>query len=155
MDYKRREIGKMKKYSTSEAIAMLEKNPRAKLTTTLGGNKYELLVDGKNNNYFVFNVYTKNGEKISSSTGGGGFNYNIPTDLKWELIQQPVDFLTAVKAYSEGKTIRCELSDNSNLLYAMIKGFGTFHPMVDKDRKSAITQTEILEGTWYVEDSHE
>jgi hypothetical protein len=150
------------KYKTSEAIAMLEKNPRAKLTTTLGGNKYELLVDGKNNNYFVFNVYTKNGEKISSSIGGGGFNYNIPTDLKWELIQQPVDFLTAVKAYSEGKTIRCEIGNNEPSFYSrevaisVLTGKKIYGStcLID-NHGGTITTEEILEGTWYVEDSYE
>lgn len=145
----RREREGMKKYSTSEAIAMLEKNPRAKLTTTLGGNKYELLVDGKNNNYFVFNVYTKYGEKISSSTGGGGFNYNIPTDLKWELIQQSVDFLTAVKAYSEGKTIRCEDSKCKTRIYEPCE----FSNEMKDTIGLAVSPEEILEGKWYVEDS--
>lgn len=145
----RREREGMKKYSTSEAIAMLEKNPRAKLTTTLGGNKYELLVDGKNNNYFVFNVYTKYGEKISSSTGGGGFNYNIPTDLKWELIQRPVDFLTAVKAYSEGKTIRCEDSKRKTRIYEPCEFSNEMKDIIGL----AVSPEEILEGKWYVEDS--
>ena len=151
------------KYKTSEAIAMLEKNPMAKLTTTLSGNKYELLVDGKNNNYFVFNVYTKNGEKISSSTGGGGFNYNIPTDLKWELIQQPVDFLTAVKAYSEGKTIRCERNGRIEgwLIPDMAKSkivgekcwVKLFLNPTKMDRN--LSTTNILQDSWYVEESNE
>jgi hypothetical protein len=139
----------MKKYSTSEAIAMLEKNPRAKLKTTLGGNKYELLVDGKNNNYFVFNVYTKYGEKISSSTGGGGFNYNIPTDLKWELIQQPVPFMEAVKAYSEGKTVECECEYMEKRIYEP-KTYKT--PTMKDQYGDNPSIKEMLEGKWYIKE---
>jgi hypothetical protein len=134
------------KYKTSEAIAMLEKNPRAKLTTTLGGNKYELLVDGKSNNYFVFNVYTENGEKISSSTGDGGFNYNIPTDLKWELIQQPVDFITAVNSKNRIKVVYQPQYVDTRYLY--------FNDLI-KALSCLNLQEIITKGTWYVEDSNE
>jgi hypothetical protein len=73
------------------------------------------------------------------------------TDLtgfeEWELIQQPVDFLTAVKAYSEGKTIRCERVNE--ITYTYKRKDGDYF----KDTSgSAPCITEILEGKWYVEE---
>ena len=68
---------------------------------------------------------------------------------EWELIQQPVDFLTAVKAYSKGKTIRCEIGEETRI-YDYKVGYG-----MTNINHYAITVGEILNGTWYVEDSHE
>lgn len=75
-------------------------------------------------------------------------------DLIWERKERKqVDFMTAVKAYSEGKKILCEINGlkypyipsdevKSNMGYSL------------RDNKSGlpISTREILEGAWYIED---
>jgi hypothetical protein len=66
-------------------------------------------------------------------------------------IQQPIPFMEAVKAYSEGKTIRVELGEGKNKTNTYKDGYsGGFF----KDRNGyAPLNIEILEGRWYVEES--
>jgi hypothetical protein len=138
----------MKKYKTSEAIAMLEKNPKAKYISMCGGNKYELSAGGMTGNYFVFTAYNRNNEKIEPDIPAGGFNYNIPVDLEWELIQEPVDFLTAVKAYSEGKTIRSEQEDGASEIYSCKCGIIS---MFEGEKGTILNCKEVLKAKWYIE----
>jgi hypothetical protein len=81
------------------------------------------------------------------------FELNISQHTELEEIQPSVDFLTAVKAYSEGKTIRWTNGNGTTYIYKPDKG--KFKEMVSQEF-SAITDTEILEGQWYIkEDCHE
>jgi hypothetical protein len=64
---------------------------------------------------------------------------------------QPVPFMGAVKAYSEGKTIRCESECG---VWRYKKETGTGHMWDIGKPDSVITSTEILEGRWYVEDNN-
>ncbi len=149
----------MKKYKTSEAIAMLEKNPGLRFKKDSGGYTHKLFVD---HGYFRFMVYSEVDELVPQYLGGGAFNGNLHTKSGWELIQQPVDFLTAVKAYSEGKTIRCEIGNNEPSFYSrevaisVLTGKKIYGStcLID-NHGGTITTEEILEGTWYVEDSYE
>jgi hypothetical protein len=76
----------MKKYSTSEAIAMLEKNPKLRFKTCIGN-----IIAKKDNGDIVWEA-----------------NSCAREENEWELIQQPVPFMEAVKAYSEGKKVEVE-----------------------------------------------
>jgi hypothetical protein len=108
-----------KKYKTSEAIAMLEQNPRLRFNCVANGVPGELRV-GVN----------------------GAISYidNLAIYNQWELIQQSVDFLTAVKAYSEGKTIRCERDGETN-------DYQTDKP---NDTFCKLECLDVLYGTWYI-----
>lgn len=141
----------MKKYKTWEAIAMLEKNPKLRFKSygdTLYASKY---------GYIMFER-----EGYSKDCPAGRFEGNVNLNKYWELIQQPVDFLTAVKAYSEGKTIRCEIGNNEPSFYSrevaisVLTGKKIYGStcLID-NHGGTITTEEILEGTWYVEDSYE
>jgi hypothetical protein len=59
----------------------------------------------------------------------------------WTIIQQSVTFLEAVKAYSEGKTIRYELDGC----------YREFCPCGLKNAKASFLTQEILNGKWFIE----
>jgi hypothetical protein len=92
----------MKKYKTSEAIAMLEENPKL----SFSHNNKTLTVDnGKLTVRTIISIRTiiSKGKGISEGEGiSDGYFINI-TDT-WELIQQPVPFMEAMKS---GKRVSC------------------------------------------------
>ncbi len=121
------------KYKTWEAIKMLACNDKVQFRDESG--------------YVIVNHYGMIRMRKPDTT-------ETPVDFslhsEWELIQQPVDFITAVKAYNEGKTIRSERA----------YGDFIFKPGTNGDyfvdaRGNAPCISEILEGKWYVEDSNE
>jgi hypothetical protein len=120
----------MKKYLTSEAIAMLEKNPNLEFVNSKG---MELRVS------FGAARFFEGGKNISR------FGIGL---VEWELIQEPVDFLTAVEAYSEGKTIRCEDSKWGSHTYKIDE----FSDEIKDTKGIAVSTHEVLKGVWYVEE---
>jgi len=68
-------------------------------------------------------------------------------DDDWELVPQPVPFLEAVKAYSEGKTVECKSKGFGTRVYEP----GVNHPyaMIDQS-DTAVTAHEILHGEWLI-----
>jgi hypothetical protein len=128
-----------KKYKTSEAIAMLEQNPNLKFMD----------VDGSILSLSRYGYLFRNHPEDKDGVGCNGIDGNIKPNTAWELIQQPVDFLTAVKAYAEGKTIRCERCTtitkyNPNGEYT--------YDLNDTRTQRAICADEIINGRWYVEE---
>jgi hypothetical protein len=122
----------MKKYLTSEAIAMLEKNPKAILDNEI---------------YWI--TVKDNHVRASFDKGNTWVNwYGSMQPYEWELIQQPVDFLTAVEAYSEGKTIRCEDSKWGSHTYKIDE----FSDEIKDTKEIAVSTHEVLKGVWYVEE---
>jgi hypothetical protein len=142
----------MKKYKSSEAIAMLEQNPKLKLVCG-SSPKHELYVDG---GYLQYDSYTLSGTPISKDLPGAWFSDNIKIQDKWELLQQPIPFMEAVKAYSEGKTIYCMVGSEPKTKYTYNPNMGScFKPMKALENNEAIGALEMLKGIWYVEDSNE
>ena len=93
----------MKKYRTSEAIAMLENNPEAKLTAKIAGQTCEIRVD---NEGYIMTHFSGTFE---------GFEGNIGINTEWELIQQPITIQEAARLFDEEKkTIRCEFPHYMN-----------------------------------------
>jgi hypothetical protein len=133
----------MKKYKTWELLKMAEENKN------LGGNVRErepqyinkdgvIVAFGRNG--YGKGLFEENGFPASSEL----------VNTEWELIQQPVEFMEAVKAYSEGKTIRCEIGEETRI-YDYKVGYG-----MTNIRNYAITVGEILNGKWFIsEDTNE
>lgn len=73
---------------TSEMIAMLEENPRLRFRATNDRTRMKFYcILG----YYFCDVYnSSDGELISPSSDGGGFNGNFSMDLEWEIIPIPV-----------------------------------------------------------------
>lgn len=75
---------------------------------------------------------------------------------EWELIQEPVPFMEAVKAYSEGKTIRCEANGSEYIFNGKCHRSKIGQGAWFRSERDTILSTEmILNGTWYVEDGDE
>lgn len=75
-------------------------------------------------------------------------------DSEYELIPEKVDFMTAIQAYAEGKTIKCAIVSDDGINYIpgnsnIINYFGT---KLADILGNPITTKEILEGKWYIED---
>mgnify|MGYP006910608483 CR=1 FL=1 len=138
------------KYKTSEAIAMLEKNPKLQFKSI--PELYMTPAVLKSDDY--------KGIQVTTLDGKCDVCYRV--NDTWELIQQPIPFMEAVKAYSEGKTIRCEIGNNEPSFYSrevaisVLTGKKIYGStcLID-NHGGTITTEEILEGTWYVEDSNE
>ena len=68
-------------------------------------------------------------------------------EFEWELVQEPVSFMEAVKAYAEKKTIKCISKYGEREYHYCCTNTG----MVD-NIGSAMSPEEILHGKWYIED---
>jgi hypothetical protein len=144
----------MKKYKTWEVIKMLEENPEQRFrATSCTGAKVEMYVDSDRCSQPAIE-WTGNCQPMLTST---------VMKYEWELIQQPIPFLEAVKAYSEGKTIRCERNGRIEgwLIPDMAKSVineekcwvKLFLNPTKMDRN--LSTTNMLQDSWYVEDGHE
>jgi hypothetical protein len=137
-----------KKYKTSEAIAMLEKNQKLRFVVSddplASGHKFLTVGASK---------------RLECTTTKFSLNNEVFLDTEWELVQQPVSFMDAVKAYSEGKTIRCEFIGYNGKKYTTIyddkKENSKYNQLVDNNSdvvSDPVCCEEILNGTWYVEE---
>jgi hypothetical protein len=126
-----------KKYKTSEAISMLAEKPELRFKSQLGN---EIYVDKCGNIRW---------QETETTMGDIADLHHLFMKNTWELVQQPVSFMEAVKAYSEGKTIRCERCTtitkyNPNGEYT--------YDLNDTRTQRAICADEIINGRWYVEE---
>lgn len=78
-----------------------------------------------------------------------GFVEGISPDDEWELVHEPVNFMTAIKAFDEGKKITCKDTQFGTRSY--IRKSSMCRHLVD-NTDLPITPDEILEGKWYIED---
>jgi hypothetical protein len=126
----------MKKYKTWEVIKAMTENKDLRFKYNTGYETGEIAVVRSD-----IRVVKCDGKPIDT-------HFELHTGfigIEWELIQQPITFMEAVKAYSEGKTIRCEIGEEARV-YDYKVGYG----MTNIDHY-AITVGEILNGKWYVE----
>ena len=80
----------------------------------------------------------------------GEYSYiNCNFNTEWEIIQEPVDFTTAIKTYQNGKTIKCEREKFRNNRYNIVFGEGN---VIADNNGYGISAEEILNGKWYIED---
>jgi hypothetical protein len=147
-----REIREMEKYKTWEITKALTENPN---------HEFKRVSDGM---IFRTSKQIENGKEvaryISQITSSKGWADCVTLSDEWELIQQPIPFMEAVKAYSEGKTIRCEIKD---LTY-------TYEPVEEVEvgnkldgymlaevgnENEAVSTDEILNGKWYMGNRNE
>ena len=135
----------MKTYKTWEVVKMLTENPKLMFKNERHGGILEysksgqeelvLLKDEEQKDFLITSLL----KPVIKSANG-----NINDE--WTLIQQPVTFMEAIKAYSEGKTIVCNSSSF---------GARTYDPSnnlckVLDNSNNALTHNEILKGTWTI-----
>ncbi len=66
-------------------------------------------------------------------------------NLKWTKVPEQVDFMTAIKAHNEGKTIICRMPC---IEYSFVRRPAGIIDNIG----NAISPSQILEGEWYVEE---
>lgn len=130
----------MKKYKTWEVIKMLTENPELKFEWT------KQVMPGSY-------IQVENGIVVWSGRNQQGNSMYTCLDDEWALVQQPVTFIQAIKAYAEGKTIRCEyISPDKHNIENIYKPSGMkISCLKDENCKMAVSDYEILNGTWYIE----
>lgn len=74
---------------------------------------------------------------------------NFSLGSKFRLVNEPVSFTEAIKAFIEEKIIYCELKGNK-CRYIPLED-DIFHPLWDKNQNT-ITAEEILHGKWFIEE---
>lgn len=126
----------MKTYKAWEVVKMLSENPKLRFKL-VNPDDYIVFVDAYG--------------KIVAYSDCGYASPLFYKDDTWELLQEPMTFVEAIKALKEGKTVRCEIEDDH---FARV-----YKPTVDalvKDSNGeGLTIHEILDGKWYVEVGNE
>ncbi|ASN68328.1 hypothetical protein 10S11_66 [uncultured Caudovirales phage] len=133
----------MKTYKTWEVIKMITEDKNKKFEATYGTDK--LLIYANDDGFFKMQM---NNVACTHQLDG-----NLQIRGEWTLIKQPVSFMEAIKAFSQGKTIKCRVPFtlvDDLIVYKPSKGV-LFTELFDNGG-AAITQTEILEGKWYIEE---
>ncbi len=131
-----------------EVIKELTEDPTKKFEAEMYcGNTVRMTVKKGFGGYYNFEVF--NGKRlIDQSLGGGAFSGNVALDLDWQPVRQPVrqsvwqpvTWQEAIQAWADGKKV------------TVLTLFGLGSREVKKSRGSSITEYEITNGTWYVED---
>ena len=85
----------------NEAFEGLLKNKDSVYESKTGNYRSELSLC--ESGFFYLVIYDNLGKEIEPSLAGGGFSGNIMTTDEWELMRQPVDFMTAINS---GKNIK-------------------------------------------------
>lgn len=119
------------KYKTWEAVKMLMENPHIKFQAMSMNGRPKIL-----------SIKECDGI-ICDQDGGKIFIY--PCD-EWELVPQPVSFMEAVKAYGEGKAIRCD-----STVYKSDSGIYASFTSQDSNNGTYLNANEILHGEWFIE----
>jgi len=119
------------KMKTSEMIAMLEKNPKLKFKRKGWSLNDDIYVSASRNKVIDFFNTTKN------------HVFFIDKD-DWQLVRESVPVWEAVKAYTEGKNITCEYTDN----YERTHKFTLNH-----SDNTVFAEGILARGKWYIEDS--
>lgn len=122
---------------TWEMIKALTENPKLKFTRVSDGRDFKTnatkISDGGIVDYYV-----------SEIAGGGSECIALKDD--WEQIREPVDFMTAVKAFREGRTAKCKTVGIGTRIYKPDLNNALFDQY-----KDPITINEIIEGKWFIE----
>ncbi|HUV85002.1 MAG TPA: hypothetical protein VMV86_04785 [Methanosarcinales archaeon] len=137
----------MKKYKTIDAMKFILENPKARLQWRWSdGCIWEMY----NCHGGIRCIFGK-GREIEQEDWLPLTVHNMK--LEWTLIQQPISFMEAVKAYEKGKTIRCELEGKSYKYIFQAKSYKNKSPFFRGDADGYyMTTAEILDGKWYIEE---
>jgi len=122
----------MKTYSTKEVLNELCDNTN--LSFKLQGSNNRFLKVSKNG----FFVIMLNDEERR-------FDGNVRITDIWTLVQQPVTFMDAIRAFDNGKIIK-----SVNIEFESIYSREN-NDLIDQDNES-ISAGEILSATWYIEE---
>ncbi|WP_461614338.1 hypothetical protein [Clostridium sp. Marseille-QA1073] len=135
----------MKTYKTWEVIKMITEDKNKKFEATYGTDK--LLIYANNDGFFK--IQTNNVACTHQLDG------NLQIRGEWTLIKQPVSFMEAIKAFSQGKTIKALRKNREYTVYKPVKHSAftiyDYEGLIDT-RRMPIVPYEILYCEWYIEE---
>ena len=131
----------MRKYSNSEAMAMLEKNPKLKFESVGENGEFSLVVN-------------KDGTVLLKDKDDCDRDFCIAD--QWELKQQQVPFMEAVKEWHSGKNIYCKVmgDEKTPIYYRHCNDPRIKNDLYDNNDRP-ICSNEILNGKWYIEEGEQ
>lgn len=126
-------------FKTWEVIKALSENPKLKFknhsnTIEIDSSTGIVVWSGRDKEPFI----------LFSNAPGGVDNLH----LRWTIAPEPVDFVTALKAFQDDKTIICEqeyLSEKKIYI-------GEYSDILEDQNGEAVSAKEILNGKWYIEE---
>lgn len=125
-----------------EVLKALEENPNKVFRSGIGNDiEHEITIDG---GYYYYCRY-KDGKLIEGYPDANGFNGNAGINQYWEEVKQPVPWQEALKAWSVGKKIRCEILNRTYVYDRSI------YTALQSGRGGYLVADEIVNGTWYIE----
>lgn len=127
----------VKSYTNSEVMEMLKHNSALKFEHENKDINVKMIISANKIGYI----------NLRCEGCRDGMDGNIKLTDEWQLVQQPVSFMEAIKAYKNGKAIRCELIGTSK---TYIPHANSIVPADNTCRP--ITVDEMLNGKWYIED---
>lgn len=123
---------------TWEAMKMLAENPKLKfrnLTFDYGKNAYLYMY--ANGFYRFYNVRQLEHDE--------DFDHMfLCANDEWEIFNEEVDFMKAIKAHNDGKEIYCLINDMKYTYQP------TMSTLLQDGDGIGITSDEILKGEWYI-----
>lgn len=114
------------------------------------GTKFKVIKDGKEKKYTL--LEDTEGKFFSLGIKGNSWSIAYSSLIQAKFIPLPkeieADFMEAIKAYSEGKTIICKI-ENNKTEFKPQELFTNDNPILD-EFEDGVTAKEILEGKWYI-----
>ena len=129
---------------TWQMIKELTENPDKKFRRV--GEDRELYV-GVHNNFVAWE-----GDYALET---GGETFEIYTDLEWDEVKKPVDFMTAIKALNGGKVIYAIRADGYREVFNPAGKQTDWGVAVKQSQGYAVDTETILYSKWYIEDQEE
>lgn len=127
----------------SEAIAMLEKNPKLRF------KRYNDYIFCNSSGFIYFErLSCIGGQPIPKDYSGGNFEGNVTVYQDWQLVREPVPWQEAIQAALDGKRVICEGCKGCSPKFQCLNrdrgiiGKGGWNPCLD----------QIKTGTWYIEE---
>ena len=124
-----------------EVMKLLDEDPTKRFEAKVNDVwKVRMTAKTRFSGYYHFEVF--NGKRlIDQSRGSGAFNGNVALNLDWQLVRQPVTWQEAIEAWADGKVV-----------YVENKAGGRVYRCGGEGEKMYLLQSEVKNGTWYVED---
>lgn len=115
------------------------------------GTEFEVVFNNGNKR-LIKTVLDKNRNFVAEWAGNlEGATHDFVT-AKFIPIQKPVSFMEAVKAYSDGKTIRCDYKEFNGEETTNIYKYGGIDKPIEDTCNFGISTREILNGKWYIKE---
>lgn len=137
----RKEVVKVKEYSFEEVIARIKE-----------GQTYKCTKDNFNIERII-----RNEDGIFIESANEGTRIGILNEAKFTLVQQPITFMEAAKAFRGGKIVRCEYAstlDGKPITTIFTQAYKDEPGIMSTsiDWQNTLTFYTICEGKWFIDE---